>query len=107
MPSIMTNTQIIEKIAQEKKVEELIKNISKQPDLTQNHLDDLSQDIYIQLLEKPPTLIQSLYEKNELHYYIARMLVNNIHSTLSPYYYKYIKPEIHDTIDIDINDQDT
>ena len=104
----MTNTQIIEKIAKEKKVEELIRNISKQPDITQRHLDDLSQDIYIQLLEKPPTLIETLYEKNELTYYIARMLVNNIHSTLSPYYYKYIKPEIHDTIEINIgNDQDT
>lgn len=88
-------TDIIEQLAKDKTVEGLIKNISKKNSLSSSHLDDLSQDIYIALLEKPPELIQELEDKGQLNFYIARMVANNIHSSLSPYYYKYIKPEQH------------
>lgn len=101
----MTNTQIINTLAQEQKVEELIRNITKTGDITQRHLDDLSQDTYLSLLEKPPQLIEELYKKEQLIYYIARMLINNIHSSLSPYYYKYLKPEKHE--DLKDNDKST
>lgn len=90
----LQNTDIISQIAKDKVVEGLIENISKKK-LTDSHLDDLAQDIYIALLEKPPALIIQLYEKNEINFYIARMVVNNLRSNLSPYYYKYIKPEQH------------
>lgn len=103
----MKNTQIIEKIAKERMVEEIVGNVAKTSDLTQRCLDDLCQDIYIQLLEKPPTLIEQLYENKQLKFYVARMAVNNIHSTLSPYFYNYIKPMQHAEIDTQINDQDT
>lgn len=94
----MNSFDIISQLAKDKTVEELVTNISKKK-LTDSHLDDLSQDIYIALMEKPPELVEELFNKGELHYYIARMVVNNLHSNLSPYYYKYIKPEIHEDIE--------
>lgn len=30
-----------------------------------------------------------MYEKNQLKFYITRMVLNNIYSKLSPYYRKY------------------
>ena len=53
--------------------------------------DDLIQDIAISILEKPPDLIKRLYEEGSLHYYIVRIVKNNIYSKNSPFYYKYKK----------------
>ena len=86
--------QIIAELAKDKVVEDLIKNIGKKNSLTSSSLEDLAQDIYISLLEKPPEVIESLYTTSALTFYIARMVTNNIHSKLSPYYYKYIKPNM-------------
>lgn len=100
----MDNNEIIDWLAKDRTVERLIENISKKK-LTDSHLDDLAQDIYIALLEKPPALILQLYEKNEINFYIARMVVNNLRSNLSPYYYKYIKPEQHKELKKDLNQE--
>lgn len=94
----MNKTQIIDKIAQERMVEEIVGNVAKTTDLTQNSLDDLCQDIYVQLMLKDDSLIEQLQEKNQLRFYIARMAVNQVHSTLSPYFYGYIKPMRHEQI---------
>ena len=102
----MSSEEIIGQLAKDKKIEELIKNISKTSDISQKHLDDLAQDTYVTLLEKPPELIVDLYDKEQLIYYIARILVNNIHSNLSPYYYRYIKPEKHEELRINPIDQE-
>lgn len=54
-------------------------------------LHDLAQDVYLGLLVDAEKT-QTLYDKGELKYYIARILMNNIASSTSPYYRTYIMP---------------
>ena len=72
-------------------IEEIVKNIAPaDPDK-----DDLIQEIALIILEKPPNFILELHEKGHLKYYIARVIMNNLFSTSSPYYCKYKKYQKH------------
>ena len=84
----MDKYNIIDEISKDKLVEEIVYNIGSKGD---EDLKDLIQDIYINLLEKEDNLIETLYNTNQLKYFIIRMVVNNIHSKNSPYYTKYKK----------------
>lgn len=88
----MTKYKIIDEISKNKIVEEVVYNIGDRGD---EDLKDLIQDIYINLLEKEDNLIETLYNTNQLKYFIIRMVVNNIHSKNSPYYTKYKKDKIN------------
>jgi hypothetical protein len=82
----LTKQDIIEKLAKEKAVEEIIHNICKKEE---SYFFDLAQDIYVSLMEKSDELIISLYNKNQILFYITRMALNNIFSKNSPFYCKY------------------
>ena len=88
----MDKYKIIDEIGKDKLVEEIVYNIGSKGD---EDLKDLIQDIYINLLEKEDSLIETLYNTNQLKYFIIRMVVNNIHSKNSPYYTKYKKDKIN------------
>ena len=88
----MSKYKIIDEISKDKLVEEIVYNIGDRGD---EDLKDLIQDIYINLLEKEDELIETLYNTNQLKYFIIRMVVNNIHSKNSPYYTKYKKDKIN------------
>ena len=88
----MNKQEIIQEISKDKVVEEIVYNIGSKGD---EDLKDLIQDIYINLLEKEDSLIETLYNTNQLKYFIIRMVVNNIHSKNSPYYTKYKKDKIN------------
>lgn len=88
----MDKQEIIQEISKDKIVEEIVYNIGSKGD---EDLKDLIQDIYINLLEKEDNLIETLYNTNQLKFYIIRMVVNNIHSKNSPYYTKYKKDKIN------------
>ena len=88
----MDKYKIIDEISKQKIVEEVVYNIGDKGD---EDLKDLIQDIYINLLEKEDSLIETLYNTNQLKYFIIRMVVNNIHSKNSPYYTKYKKDKIN------------
>ena len=88
----MDKYKIIDEISKQKVVEEIVYNIGDRGD---EDLKDLIQDIYINLLEKEDNLIETLYNTNQLKYFIIRMVVNNIHSKNSPYYTKYKKDKIN------------
>ena len=88
----MDKYKIIDEISKDKLVEEIVYNIGDRGD---EDLKDLIQDIYINLLEKEDDLIKTLYNTNQLKFYIIRMVVNNIHSKNSPYYTKYKKDKIY------------
>lgn len=79
---------IIAEYAEKKKIEEFIDNTAK---TSAPELNDLAQDIYIYLLEYDDDKIIGLYERNELDYFIARMITNQYISTSSQFYYKYKK----------------
>ncbi len=98
----MTVNEIVEKLAQEKKVEGVIWKITdgNTPDPTA--LNDLAQDIYMVLLEKGDKTVE-IYNEGHIMFYIARIAVNQIKSSRSPYYRNYIMPrtkwvEINDNI---------
>ena len=88
----MDKYKIIDEISKNKIVEEIVYNIGSKDD---EDLKDLVQDIYINLLEKEDSLIETLYNTNQLKFYIVKMVVNNIHSKNSPYYTKYKKDKIN------------
>lgn len=75
-------------------VKEIVNNIAPaDPDKY-----DLIQDVALIILEKSPNFILELHKKGHLKYYIARVIMNNLFSTSSPYYCKYKK--YRNTIDI-------
>lgn len=103
----MTNAQIINYVANSKIVEEIIGGITYSKFENKENLKDLSQDIYLQLLQMDTKKLNDLYCKNQLRYWIARIVVNSIHSKTSPYYYQYKKAQRQSVNinDIDIDDE--
>lgn len=91
----MSRTDEINKIAKDHVVEDIIRNIAKSND---EDLTDLSQDIYLQLLEMSEDKFKILQCGNQLKYYLVGLIKNQIFSCTSPYYYKY-KRFKHEEID--------
>lgn len=52
-------------------------------------IDDLTQDISLILLSQMEETIQSLYETNQLRYFVARIVTNQVLSTTSPFHNTY------------------
>ena len=93
----MTSKEIINELAKNKVIEKLVANIS--PEDNSPDTSDLSQLIYLTLLEKPNSLIEDLYNKGELIFYVIRIITRNAYSITSPYY-RTIKKFKNKTIDI-------
>lgn len=87
---------IIGKLANKKVVEQIIANITNDND--DDTLKDLAQMIYVWLMEDDEDKIESMYQNNQLNYYITRIVINNLHSKNSRYYYLFKKPEQHNDI---------
>lgn len=83
----MTKQEIIQELATNNTIHEIVNNITKSP-LEEDELDFI-QDLYINLLEKEDKVIEDLYNKKQLKFYITRIVLNNIRSVTSPFYYKY------------------
>lgn len=66
-------------------VETIVSNIAKSSD---DLLNDLIQEIYLDLLQKDDKKIVKLYESNQIRYFITRIVINNLHSKNSPYWCK-------------------
>lgn len=99
----MTKNEVVEKLAKERTVETIVSNIAKSAD---DLLNDLVQEIYLDLLEKDEDKIVKLYESNQIRFFITRMIINNLHSTNSPFWCK-IKSFTHNMNEItgDIADE--
>ena len=95
----MNKNDVIEIIAKEKVVEQIVSNIAKSSDYDDT-LKDLSQNIYVDLLSKDEEKIVNLYETNQLRFFIVRMVTNNLFSKNSPYYQVFRK-NTNVTVDID------
>ena len=103
----MTNAQIINEIANNGLVEEIINGVSYSKFENTENIKDLAQDIYLQLLQMRTDKLNDLYTKNQLRYWIARIVVNSIHSKTSPYFYTYKKEQMQSVSisDIDIDNE--
>ena len=97
---------LIEELAKNRVVEEIVNNVAQPRDKELGFLDDLANDIYIILLEKKEQ-VESMPE-NQQRYYIARMVTNQLRSKTSRYHYRYRRYCINtDTISTDIRDEYT
>ena len=95
----MTKNEIIEIIAKEKVVEQIVSNIAKSADCDDT-LKDLSQEIYLDLLSKDEEKIVNLYETNQIRFFVVRMVTNNLFSKNSPFYQTF-KKNTNATVNID------
>lgn len=84
----MNREQIINELAEQKAVEALVRVICK---VSATYLDDLSQMIYLYLLEYDEEKIVTLYEEGSLPFFIVRMIKNQWLSNTSPFHYEYRK----------------
>ena len=105
---MMTNAQIINEIANGGLVEEIIQGVSYSKFENTENLKDLTQDIYLQLLQMDNAKINELFFKKQLRFWVTRIITNNIHSKTSPYFYTYKKEQMQSVSisEIDIDDED-
>lgn len=83
----MSKREIVEDVALKGWVEECIKVVTGGV-LRPEH-KDLAQDIFIELLGLSDDKLKGLYERNQLKYYLMRIVRNNIQSKTSRFYYRY------------------
>ena len=79
-----TKTEIIEAIAKDRMVETMVTNIAHKP--MSADLEDLSQMVYLILLEYDEKKLQDLWINNQMHFFIARIIINQYNSVNSPFY---------------------
>ena len=71
---------------------EIIHNISWS--ISSVNEDDLTQDILLHLCELPEEKVVKLYNDAKIKYFVAKMLLNQLNSKTSSYYYKYRRPSL-------------
>lgn len=93
---------IVEKLARNRVVEDMIKNMN-----INDYPDDLAQEIYLILLEYDKDKIEDIYNKNQINFFISRIITNQAFSKNSPFYLNYKKWDFNkEDLDFD-NDADT
>ena len=78
---------LIHEIAERHIIEKMISKLADSSDIRLGFLKDLSQDIYVSLLEHKERIEAMPTEEQLL--YIQRMCFNNLKSKTSRYYYNY------------------
>jgi hypothetical protein len=78
---------MIDKICNDGIVESIIKNLGVSP----KYVDDLTQEIYLILLEYDRDKITEMYNNKQLNFFLTRVIKNQINSVTSPFYKKYRK----------------
>ena len=82
----MSTRGVVEYIAQSKLIQECILIVTG--GLWRSEYDDLVQDLLVEFLDQGKKIVD-LYEKNQLRYYVMRIVRNNIQSNTSRFYYRY------------------
>lgn len=83
--------EIIEEIAKGKMVEAMVQNIAHQAMSDNANLSDLCQMVYLILLEYDEDKLQDLWEHKQMNFFLARIIVNQYRSSLSPFHITYRK----------------
>lgn len=73
----MNKQQLYEAIIESKIVEKMVNKVER----NSSYVDDVINDIYIVLLEMDPDTLIKLYKKNEINYYISRIITNQLSKT--------------------------
>lgn len=78
-------------------------------EIDEDTIKDLSQDIWLSILTKPKDKLEKMETEGKLKSFILRMVILNLRSTTSRYYYNYVKPNMGrisiDTIETDQDDE--
>lgn len=77
--------EIIAKMAKDRMVETMIQNIVKKGSLSAD-MRDLSQMVYLVLLEYNADKIVELWTSGEIRFFVARIILNQLNSKSSPFY---------------------
>ena len=83
---------MITKLANERRVETMIENIAKQP--LDADLKDLSQMVYLILLEYDERKLLDLWDHGQINFFIARIILNQYRSSNSPFHKLFRKYRI-------------
>lgn len=86
----MTRDEIIGELASARAVETILRNIAGTDTLSPS-LQDLSQMVYLALLEYDEEKIVGLHERNEMPYFVSRILMTNLTSPRSVWRYKILR----------------
>lgn len=81
---VVNRSEIVSQMARERRVETMVENIAKTP-LTAD-LKDLSQMVYLVLLEYDEGKIVDLWEHGQINFFIARIIINQYRSANSPFF---------------------
>ena len=81
----MSTREVVERVAKEGWVEECVKVVTG--GVWRSEYSDLVQDVLIELLNQ--SKVVDLYKKNQLKFYIMRIIRNNLQSCTSRFYYRY------------------
>lgn len=102
----MNKAEIINVIASEKMVEAMVQNIAHQS-LTPD-LKDLVQMVYLILLEYDEAKIVDLWEHQQMHFFLARIIINQYRSSNSPFHtiFRKFKERSCDITGMDWTDED-
>ena len=87
----MTKYEVVDIIAKEHLVERIVNKLLSSSKNPFDCSEDLIQDIYLLLLQKDDDLIVNLYNKDEIGFYLLKVVRNQLLSVNSKYYYTYIK----------------
>lgn len=85
----MTKGEIIDALARERRVEAMVMNVAHYK-LTPD-LKDLCQMVYLVLLEYDECRLQDLWDKGQINFFLARIIINQYKSTSSPFYVTFRK----------------
>lgn len=88
----MTKYEIIDGLARERRVEQLVENIAHQA--LDQLLKDLCQMVYLVLLEYDEDKIIDLWENGEINFFIVRIIINQYRSTNSPFHKLFRKYQL-------------
>lgn len=81
----MTKYEVVDIIAREHLVDRIVTKLLSSSKNPFDCPEDLIQDIYLLLLQKDDNLIVNLYNKDEIAYYLLRVVRNQLLSKNSPY----------------------
>lgn len=70
----MDKQQLYDAIITSKIVEKMVHKVER----NSSYVDDVINDIYIVILEMDPDTLIELYNKNEINYYISRIVTNQV-----------------------------
>lgn len=84
-PVSARSAKIVEDLAKKKFVETLVLNVTHHSRIIDD-IADLTQIIYLALLEMDSSRLQTLVETNELRFFVIRMITNQYYSANSPFY---------------------